>query len=271
MKHKIAWTDFTWNPVWGCNAKCSYCYAAKFSKRFAGVMAEREVKSYNLKLKSSEIKYKTEIQNALEYFRPTFLYHRYNTKFPVNPKRIFVNSMSDIAFWKEKWITDVMKRIKEYPQHTFQILTKFPEKLMDIKFPDNVWLGVTVETQKTFDKRVYDLAELKVKHRFVSFEPLFEEIHTEHYLLTKGNDNEYPFKIAEKYKTKYINVIDWVIVGGQTGANSKKMEPGWVNVIYDACVRNKIPFFLKNWGSNSMFKDIEIDKIFQKFPKNNNH
>ncbi|MCF6183192.1 MAG: phage Gp37/Gp68 family protein [Bacteroidales bacterium] len=250
-KHKIDWTDETWNPVWGCNAGCSYCYARNFSKRFAKIMASNEVKN-DISINGTEKKIKyIEIFNNLKNFKPTFLIKQFNNEKKIKGcnKKIFVGSMTDIAFWQKDWIDIVLNKIEEYPQHTFQILTKFPEKIYDIKFPQNVWLGISAENQKKFEKRVNKLIDIKAGKHFISLEPLQNEIKIDKYILT-GKNGEYPFRyVSENFRTRYIHHIDWVIVGGQTGNNAIEIKNDWVISILNACKKYDTPLFFKSWGT----------------------
>lgn len=124
----------------------------------------------------------------------------------------------------------------------------------------NVWFGVTAENQKEVESRVPLLLQSKVSHRFLSAEPLLESIDLEN-IINPGNYNLNALsgKIEEldnAFKNLYTqnnmtNKIDWVIVGGETGAKSavRQMKPQWVHSLYEQCIRNKTSFFFKQWGA----------------------
>jgi len=179
--NKIGWCDMTFNPVWGCRNHCEYCYARGIAKRFAGVMAENEYYSHywgNKRCAKGVNKaYIKRLGNDLRNFIPTFLYGQYFKKFPKKPQRIFVGSMSEIYYWKPEWMKKVIEKVKQYPQHTFQFLTKYPSAYQKYEFPDNCWLGVTLtENYEYGEPGRWDFWQFKQDNKnnlkFVSFEPL---------------------------------------------------------------------------------------------------
>ena len=96
-KTKIDWCDETYNYVIGCKNNCPYCYAKKMNTRF------KWIKNFN---------------------EPEWREQMFQRKFPKKPSRIYLNSMSDIAFWKIDWIGKTLDKIMDYPQHRFLFLTK---------------------------------------------------------------------------------------------------------------------------------------------------
>jgi protein gp37 len=145
-------------------------------------------------------------------------------------RRVFVNSMSDLFHEKVpvKFILDVFRTMRMTPQHTFQVLTKRSENLRKlnqiIRWPDNVWMGVTVENND-YLFRIEDLRNTAAKVKFISFEPLLGRI---------SNID--------------LQGIDWVIVGGESGPKARPMSTFWVEEIRDQCLKMKTPFFFKQWG-----------------------
>jgi len=142
-KTKIDWCDYTWNPVWGCNNNCPYCYARKLAKRFGDPT-----------------------------FLPTWKQKNFDKPFPKKPSRIFVNSMSDMRWWATRWMNDVINKIADHPWHTFLFLTKYPAIYSEYSFPHNCWLGTTITQQNEF---IFDGA-CNQNLTFFSFEPLLEHI-----------------------------------------------------------------------------------------------
>lgn len=208
----IEWTDATWNPVRGCSKVspgCAHCYAETFAERFRGVAGHPFEHGFDLRL----------VPTALE------LPLRWKA-----PRLVFVNSMSDLfhedvpASYIQK-VFDVMRRAK---QHTFQVLTKRSKRMLELSrqldVPDNVWMGVSVESQRYVD-RIADLRGVKAKIRFLSVEPLLGPIHR---LPLRG--------------------IHWVIVGGESGHGARPMKPEWVREIREHCLAAQVPFFFKQWG-----------------------
>lgn len=210
----IEWTDATWNPLRGCrkvSPGCKHCYAETFSERFRGVPGHPFEQGFDLRL----------VPDALH------LPLRWRT-----PKRIFVNSMSDL-FQDEvpdeyvARVFDVMKRAQHHL--CFQVLTKRSKRLREIAsrlpWPDNVWIGVSVESDR-YTSRIADLVTVdKAAIRFLSVEPLL------------GPIPRLP-----------LDGIDWVIVGGESGHGARPMDPAWVLDIRDQCARAGVPFFFKQWG-----------------------
>lgn len=211
-KTGIEWTEMTWNPVTGCikiSQGCKNCYAEKMAKR---LLAMRSVRYIN-------------------GFAPTL--HDDLIDLPKSwkkPRTVFVNSMSDL--FQEAVPTEFIQRVfasmEACPQHTFQVLTKRSERLAEIAdrlpWPDNVWMGVSVEDARVID-RVSHLARTPAKVKFLSCEPLI------------GPLENIP-----------LNGIDWVIVGGESGSGSREMKEQWVQSIKRQCERNAVAFFFKQWG-----------------------
>lgn len=199
----IQWTDATWNPWHGCHKVspgCKYCYMFREKARYGqdGNMVSRSKTTFNAPLKWKE------------------------------PKLIFTCSWSD-WFVEEAnpWRGEAEEIIRKTPQHTYQILTKRPERIAG-NWPvpplPNVWLGVSVESLK-YKYRIDQLRETPAATRFISFEPLLENV-----------------GIVD------LRGIHWVIVGGESGPGARPMHPDWVRSIRDQCVAAGVPFFFKQWG-----------------------
>lgn len=247
MKNKIGWCNMTWNPVWGCLNHCEYCYARIFANRFYKGTAEKEHQYIHKYRINSYIEWKV-LENRLKNFKLTFLHSHFDKKFPKKPQRIFVGSMSEIYYWREEWIEMIIEKVKQYPQHTFQFLTKFPRIYYEWAFPpENCWLGITVtgKENKNDMQRVYEFSEdnanLEYHNiKFISFEPLLNSV-----------------------SLKFTSGIHWVIIGAETGNRKGKIIPKkeWIEDIRYYCKINKIPLYLKD-----SLKDIYPDKI-KEFPK----
>lgn len=144
--------------------------------------------------------------------------------------QIFVNSMSD-TFHKDipdNEIEEMFNIMKTYSQHTYIVLTKRIERATRFfqwhEVPDNVWIGTSIESDK-YAWRADELRKIKAKVHFISFEPLIG------YVIDTN-----------------LNGIDWVIVGGESGANAREMKEVYVDNIFDECQAKRIPFFFKQWG-----------------------
>ncbi|BAJ64148.1 DUF5131 family protein [Anaerolinea thermophila] len=214
-KSLIEWTESTWNPLTGCNKispGCKYCYAERLAIRLKAMGQEKYQNGFRLTLHP-------------EVLEEPLSWHK--------PQIIFVNSMSDlfhenvpIEFIQR--IFDVMSRAH---WHTFQILTKRAERLLQLdpilEWPENVWMGVSVENEN-YTYRIAHLQKSRAKTKFLSLEPLLGPI---------------PNLELEK--------IDWVIVGGESGPHARPIKIEWVRDIRDQCLAKNVPFFFKQWGGTN--------------------
>ena len=239
-KTKIPWCNYTWNPITGCtpiSEGCQNCYAAALTKRFE--------KSWG------------------DFNTIRFYPGRLNGPGKVKkPSRIFVCSMGDLfhGFAKLEWQLEVFKVIEANPHHTFQILTKRPDQITMLqhvsgyKFPNNAWIGVTVENQKQADIRIPELLKIKAAVRFVSCEPLLEKIDLSEYLYCP--DCKYTEGDARFHCDHHIcggpGWVNWVIAGSETGPKARLCKPDWINSLHDQCqcacgipAVTPIPFFYK--------------------------
>lgn len=201
-KTKIEWTDYTANPIKGkCKTGCGYCYARKMYDRF---------------------KWDPEVRFAPEEL----------VKIPKlrKPSKIFICSTHEMfGDWiPDLWIKDILYACRESPRHTFQILTKSPDRAKEFAFPDNVWLGVTVTSPLDWP-RVPLLLRSDAKLKFISFEPLLDDVFDSLDLATFSG---FPY-------------MDWVIIGAQTQPYLKPHHD-WVYNIIDRAKHEGIPVFLKN-------------------------
>jgi protein gp37 len=218
-KSHIEWTEQTWNPTTGCNKVsrgCKFCYAEVFAKRLQAMGVKKYENGFELTLHP-------EVLNLPRYWKPSI---------------IFVNSMSDLFHEKIplEYIRKVFKVMNECPQHQFQVLTKRAELLEEyapvLKWTSNIWMGVSVENQDmTF--RIQHLKRTPARIKFLSLEPLIGPLIN---LDLQGID--------------WV-IVDWVIVGGESGRNARKMEESWVMDIKNQCESANVPFFFKQWGGKN--------------------
>lgn len=234
-KTKIEWCDTVWNPVWGCLNSCSYCYARKIAKRFAENIENKE-REYCLK---NNIRY-SDISKDLEEFKPVFLESNFSKKLPKKPSRIFVNSMSDIAFWDRDWMLRVLGKIKDNPQHQFLFLTKDPIIYRKFVFTKNCILGVSVNIQEDLERirylRYKKYIDKDIDFIFISFEPLLENF--------LGDEMD-------------LSDVNWIIIGGMTGKKPFYPPEEWIQVIIRQADNLKIPVFEKD----------NLRKIWNKAPR----
>jgi protein gp37 len=221
----IEWTDATWNPVAGCaivTAGCTNCYAMRMAARLEAMGVEK----YEGLTRKSGGRAKWTGKIALDWR---------SLEAPVEwkkPRRVFVNSMSDL-FHEDVpivFIEEVWRVMAATSRHTYQILTKRPERMAKIlsagTIPvlENVWLGTSVENSAVLP-RLDALRDTPAAIRFVSFEPLIGSV--------AG---------ANLYK------IDWAIVGGESGPAARPMDHAWVDEIHELCRSSRTAFFFKQWG-----------------------
>lgn len=222
----IEWTHHTFNPWWGCakvSPACENCYAEAWAKRVGnkvwGVKAPRRF--FGEDHWREPVKWNTEAQR---------LGVRY---------RVFCASMADV-FENRSDLNEARSRlwtlIEATPMLDWLLLTKRPEHVLKLtrwgaEWPENVWLGTTVENQEWADKRMPHLLAVPAKTRFLSCEPLLGNVDLSAYL--------------EKGKKPSIH---WIITGGESGPNSRPMNPEWVRGLRDFCRKAKIAFHFKQWG-----------------------
>lgn len=213
MSTKIEWTDKTWNPITGCtkySQGCLHCYAETMSRRLRGMGVEKYRNGFALTL------HEKSLEEPLRWRKP---------------HNIFVCSMSDL-FHKDvpyEFIDRVFEIIKQTPQHRYQVLTKRAERMAEYfsfhEVPRNVWLGVTVENAE-YKYRIDLLREIPATIHFLSCEPLLGSL---------GSLN--------------LSNIEWVIVGGESGALARPMSEAWVLEIKEQVVAQGSAFFFKQWGT----------------------
>jgi protein gp37 len=224
----IEWTDATWNPVAGCaviTPGCTNCYAMRMAARLDAMGVPKYA---GLTRKSGERYVWTGKVRLDEASLDIPLTWR-------KPRKIFVNSMSDLfhADVPAEFVARVWSVMERTPQHTYQILTKRPERMREVlvtlNLPvlPNVWLGTSVEDAAVLS-RLDDLRDTPAIVRFVSFEPLIGSV--------VGAD---------------LRDIHWAIVGGESGPRARPMLLDWVDEIRLRCAAAGTAFFFKQWGGKN--------------------
>ena len=240
MPTKISWTDETWSPITGCtpvSVGCQNCYAAR--------MASGRLKNHpHYQGLTANGNWTGEVRLNPDMLESPFRWR--------NPRMCFVCSMSDL-FHKDvpdDFIDKVFAAMILAQDHTFQVLTKRPERmrwyLKDEAHPFlNVWLGVTVENQETADERIPILLDTPAAVRFVSAEPLLGPLSFRWAKWHKILATEPGEKINH---LDGLRMLDWIIVGGESGPKARPMHPKWALDIRDQCVEAGVPFHFKQWG-----------------------
>jgi protein gp37 len=211
----IEWTDATWNPVTGCtkvSPGCKNCYAERLALRLHAMDNPRYREGFAVTL------------------------HHDLMTLPLRwrrPRRIFVNSMSDLFHEAvpDHFIVELFEVMARAEWHVFQVLTKRSERLRTIAprliWAPNIWQGVSVESAR-FTARIDDLRAVPAAVRFLSIEPLLGAI-----------------------PDLRLDGIDWVIVGGESGPGRRPMAVAWARDVRDQCLSAGVPFFFKQWGGRT--------------------
>lgn len=233
-KSGIEWTDATWNPVTGCtkvSQGCRNCYALRDWARLSA-----NPKSVYFGRAFTDVEcHADRLGIPLEWKRP---------------RRIFVNSMSDLfhAAVPDAFIAQVFETMNQAPQHTYQVLTKRPERMfaffqaMGWNPPANCHVGVSVEDQFTWEERAPWLLRTDALVRFVSFEPLLGPVDCRGTVFARDSVRVPP---AVDWP---LRGIQWAIVGGESGPAARPTHPDWVRGLRDQCATVDVPFFFKQWG-----------------------
>lgn len=229
----IEWTELTWNPTTGCDkisAGCKFCYAEVMTRRLRAMGVAKYADGFQVREHEAAL--------AIPYSWR-------------KPAMVFVNSMSDLFHDKVSlgFIQRVFEVMNDNPHLIFQVLTKRSTRLAEVcgelTWSQNIWMGVSVEDSRVVG-RIDDLRRVPASVRFLSCEPLIGPL---------SNLN--------------MDGIDWIIVGGESGAQPRLMSESWVLDIRDQCIRNDVAFFFKQWGGrNKKAAGRELDgEYYDDFPQ----
>jgi protein gp37 len=233
----IEWTNATWNPVRGCtkiSPGCGVCYAWRFGERFRGVKGHPYEQGFDLRLVPEKL------DEPIHWRKP---------------RKVFVNSMSDLFHEgvPDNYIDAVVDVMLRADWHTYQVLTKRSKRMASLlstrlRFAagkSHIWWGVSVEDRKYGLPRVADLQSAPAATRFLSVEPLLENL-----------------------GVLDLSGVHWVIVGGESGPGARPMKTEWVRSIRDQCERASVPFFFKQLGGVQKWRaGRELDgRTYNQFP-----
>jgi len=214
----IEWTEATWNPTTGCtkiSAGCKNCYAATLSKR----LKLMRVKKYRNEFKFTE--HEDDLELPLKWKKP---------------KKIFVNSMSDLFHEKSsmEFVGRCFFTMIKANWHIYQVLTKRPTRMAEFsdlffnyfghEIPHYIWMGTTVENIDNV-WRIDELRNVECTVRFISFEPLLGSV---------GRLD--------------LSGIDWAIIGGESGYGFRDVRKEWILEIIKECRKQNVKVFFKQWG-----------------------
>ncbi|HUC19430.1 MAG TPA: phage Gp37/Gp68 family protein [Acetobacteraceae bacterium] len=232
---RIEWTDHTFNPWWGCtkvSEACKHCYAEAWSKRVGqkvwGPKAERRFFTERHWLEP--IKWNADALSKK------------------SRRRVFCASMADVFEDRrelDEWRLRLWNLIEATPQLDWLLLTKRPELVAELthwqdKWPSNVWLGTTIENQKSADSRLPHLTAIPATVRFISAEPLLG---------------------ALDLRSRLGTTINWVITGGESGPKARPSSPSWFRDLLGQCMQAGVPFHFKQWGDWAPSRKNPYEKV----------
>jgi protein gp37 len=238
----IEWTNHTFNPWWGCmkvSEGCKNCYAEKLDNRYNHYDPHWGPNSPRKPM-------------SKEYWKNPYKWDKAAAASGVKAK-VFCASMADVFEDHSdvrQWRNELFYVILNTPNLVWQLLTKRPENITKLvpalwlnNWPENVWIGTSVENQQVADERILRLLEVPAKTHFLSCEPLLSNLDIAKWLkpivctYTDGSGQGYTMK-----------PIDWVICGGESGPNARPMHPDWARSLRDQCAAADVAFFFKQWG-----------------------
>jgi protein gp37 len=265
-KTGIEWTDATWNPTTGCDRVspgCDHCYALTLAARLKGMGSAKYQRDGDPKTSGPGFGLTTHADTLDQPLRWT------------RPRMVFVNSMSDLFHdaVPDAFIAEVFARMWWSPQHTFQVLTKrhgrmrslvprieadLRQREQDLALVDcptpltwplpNVWLGVSVESQKWASIRVPALLDTPAAIRFLSCEPLLGPVDLHDCNGVDAIEQDWTGGPSGGSGAPHP-FVDWVIVGGESGDGARPMHPDWARSLRDQCTAAGVAYHFKQWGN----------------------
>lgn len=295
---KISWTDHTFNPWIGCtkvSAGCQHCYAESLMDgRFGRVKWGKQ----GTRSRTSEAEWKKPLRwNSTQWMECPSCGWR-GERFwtcpdcdwtPTRPvrQRVFCASLADVFEDRpelEEWRRDLFDMVLATPHLDWLLLTKRPENIVQMTslhnfsqgLPNNIWIGTSVENQKTADERIPHLLKVWCAVRFLSVEPLLGPVDLSPYLVFPGQYEKAEWSLANHGASQPIS---WVIVGGESGNSSRKMDTEWALSLKQQCLSAGVPFFMKQMGTvwakenaasdtkGGEMSDIPTTLQFREFPQ----
>jgi protein gp37 len=246
----IEWTEHTHNEWVGCakeSPACTNCYAESWARRTGQTGLWR-----------GDRRLTTE-QNR----RKPFAWNRAAEKAGV-PARVFCSSLADVFEDHPSlppWRAGLWQTVEQTPSLRWLLLTKRPQNILDMvpaswraRWPEHVWVGTTVESQKYADERIPELLAVPAPVRFLSVEPMLGALNINAGLFTQppvGEPDESPEAAGLWTGPRSLGAagLQWVICGGESGAKARAMDPAWVTSLRDQCLSAGVPFLFKQWGN----------------------
>jgi protein gp37 len=230
----IPYCTKTWNPVEGCapcSPGCDRCWARAHHRRFhPGTL----LADWNGCL----MEYPKRWEEPAHWRRP---------------QRVFVGSRTDIAL-SLTFIMQAAQAAYWHSRHQFLWLTKRPETLAlkirecGLHLSENIWLGLSVCNQAEADAKIPELLRIPADHYWLSLEPLLGPVDLRGEVLAQRCGGQYPFTLDHSLRTRWVNMFDWVVLGGESGTDARPMLPQWVRCIQAQCGAAGVAFWFKQWG-----------------------
>ena len=273
-KSKIAWTDSTFNPFIGCtkvSPGCTNCYAATMSNHYKwaewgprGIRKKTSEKYWKKPLswdnngyfECADCGWRGEPKDVI--WSPIALCPECESKALITTRhRVFCASLADVYEDNDQlveWRNELLDLIVATPNLDWLVLTKRPENVAAFShfvIPENMWIGTSVENQEYADKRIPELLKVDARIKFLSVEPQLGEVDIRKYLGKK--------------------LVNWVIVGGESGSDCRPFDPDWARLIRDQCEDARIPFFMKQLGGHpykhDQLNDLPFDLRIREYPR----
>lgn len=245
---KIEWCDHTFNPFIGCtkvSPGCQHCYAEAFAKRYGkaewGPTAQR-------------------VRTSDAYWRKPLTWNR-KAEQEGRRYRVFCASLADVFEDRDEvngWRISLLELIEQTHSLDWLLLTKRPENVNRLieqaagrsvgsffERNPHVWLGTSVENQEQADKRIPHLVSVPALTRFLSMEPLLGPVDLSPWL---GDPEWQQLSKSKGVRVRQGPLVEWVIVGGESGPHARPMHPDWARSLRDQCEAAGVPFFFKQWG-----------------------
>lgn len=254
----IEWADATWNPITGCSIVspgCANCYAMRLA---GGRLRHHPTRAGLTKMSNAGPVWTGEVRFNDGVLDQPLRWRR--------PRRIFVCAHGDLFHehvpWT--WIDRVFSVMLAAPQHQFLVLTKRAERMRMFCSGRitllNVWLGVSVEDQRTADVRIPVLLATPAARRWISAEPLLEAIDLNRRTFVRCPKHDTAYGFCMQDCGDWIT-LDWVVVGGESGQNSRRCDVQWIRDIVRTCSAARVPVFVKQLGRHAVTGDVRYPSI----------